>query len=233
MLAAALALVLGAGWFAATHFAMSTDTAQLIAPTTEWRRDEIALDTGFPANRDLIAVVVDGATPEAAEIAAATLSQRLSADPAHFRSVRRPDATPFLRHNGLLLGTTADVRATTSQLIAAQPFLGPLAADPSLRGVMASLSTVLTGIANGSAKFTDVAKPVAALGTAFDAVATGRPAAFSWIDLFDSGAGRLRPPRQIQTSSLRCAAMRSSAARPSAWMPSSLLSSILMRRHAS
>ena len=195
VIAAALVVVLAAGWFAATNFAMSTDTAQLIAPTVDWRRDEIALDTGFPANRDLIAVVVDGATPEAAEIAAAALARRLTRDTAHFRSVRRPDATPFLRQNGLLLGTTADVRATTAALIAAQPFLGPLASDPSLRGVMTSLSTVLTGVTGGTATLGDVAKPVAALGIAFDAVAAGKPATFSWIDLF-AGSGQLTAPRR-------------------------------------
>ncbi len=75
---------------------MSTDTAQLIAPTVDWRRDEIALDTGFPANRDLIAVVVDGATPEAAEIAAATLAAPAGARPRAFphRPPSRRDAVP-------------------------------------------------------------------------------------------------------------------------------------------
>ncbi|MGI4877713.1 MAG: hypothetical protein ACRYG4_09535, partial [Janthinobacterium lividum] len=192
----ALAVVLGAGWFASAHFAMNTDTATLIAPTVDWRRDEIAVDTAFPQNRDLIAVVVDGATPEAAEIAAAALAKRLAADTVHFETVRRPDATPFLQRNGLLLGTTEEVRSTTAALIASQPFLGPLAADPSLRGVMTSLSTVLTGVGAGTAKLSDISKPVAALGTALDAVAGGRPATFSWIDLFDAGSGKLAPPRR-------------------------------------
>ena len=196
VIAVALAIVLAAGWFAAGHFAMNTDTATLIAPTVDWRRDEIAVDTAFPQNRDLIAVVIDGATPEAAEIAAAALATRLAGDHAHFLTVRRPDATPFLRRNGLLLGSTEEVRATTAALIAAQPFLGPLAADPSLRGVMTSLSTVLSGVEGGTAKLADIAKPVAALGTALDAVAAGKPATFSWIDLFDAGGGRLTPPRR-------------------------------------
>jgi len=196
VIAVALAVVLAAGWFAAGHFAMNTDTATLIAPTVDWRRDEIAVDTAFPQNRDLIAVVVDGATPEAAEIAAAALAKRLATDPAHFQSVRRPDATPFLQRNGLLLGSTEEVRATTAALIAAQPFLGPLAADPTLRGVMTSLSTVLSGVEGGTAKLSDIARPVAALGHALDAVADGRPATFSWIDLFDAGSGKLTPPRR-------------------------------------
>jgi hypothetical protein len=45
VIAVALAIVLAAGWFAAGHFAMNTDTATLIAPTVDWRRDEIAVDT--------------------------------------------------------------------------------------------------------------------------------------------------------------------------------------------
>ncbi len=196
VVAVALAVVIAAGWFAAGHFAMNTDTATLIAPTVDWRRDEIAVDTAFPQNRDLIAVVVDGATPETAEIAASSLATRLAADPTHFQSVRRPDATPFLRRNGVLLGSTAEVRATAAALIVAQPFLGPLAADPSVRGVMTSLSTVLGGVEGGTATLADIAKPVAALGIALDAVAGGRPATFSWIDLFDAGSDTLSPPRR-------------------------------------
>ena len=61
---------------------------------------------------------------------------------------------------------------------------------------MTSLSTVLTGVGNGSARLADVDRPVAALGTALAAVAAGKPATFSWIDLFDSGSGKLKPPRR-------------------------------------
>ena len=195
VVALALAIVGLAAWFAATHFAMSTDTAQLIAPGVDWRRDEIAVDSAFPQNNDLIAVIVDGATPEAAEIAAAALAARLSGDHRHFRTLRRPDATPFFQRNGIMLGSTGDVAKTMAALIQAQPLLGPLAADPSLRGIMTSLSAELSGIAAGSVRLSDIARPVAALGTALDAVAAGKPASFSWINLLDTG-GKLTPPRR-------------------------------------
>ncbi|WP_419816976.1 MMPL family transporter [Glacieibacterium sp.] len=193
---AALLLCLGAGWFAASHFDMTTDTAELIAPGVDWRRDEARIDAAFPQNRDLTVVVIDGATPEAAERAAATLSARLVRDKAHFRSVRRPDAGEFFARNGLLFGTPAEVADTTAQLIAAQPFLGPLAADPSVRGVMTSLSTVLTGVDNGSAKLGDIAKPIAALDDGLGKVAAGKPAQFSWIALFGTGKGALAAPKR-------------------------------------
>ncbi len=48
------------------------------------------------------------------------------------------------------------MQATTQQLFKAQPFLGAMAADPSLRGVMDSLSTVLLGVSAGQAKLSDV-----------------------------------------------------------------------------
>ena len=194
VIVAALLLCLGAGWFAASHFDMTTDTAELIAPGVDWRRDEAAIDAAFPQNRDLTVVVVDGATPEAAEGAARALAASLSRDKAHFRSVRRPDAGAFFVQNGLLFGSTAEVADTTAQLIAAQPFLGPLAADPSLRGVMSSLSTVLTGVESGSAKLSDIAKPVAALNEGLGAVAAGRRTHFSWIGLFGTGKGALAAP---------------------------------------
>ena len=36
-----------------------------------------------------------------------------------------------------------------AQLIKVEPFLGPLAADPSLRGLMGTLSTALQGVNSG------------------------------------------------------------------------------------
>ena len=191
---AALVLLLAALAYTATHFAMTTDTAALIAPTVDWRRDEAVIDQGFPQGRDLIAVVVDGTTPEAAELAAAALAARLATDKAHFIAVRRPDATPFLQREGLMLGSVDDVRVATTALIEAQPFLGPLAADPSLRGVMTSLSTVLTGVEQKTTTLATVARPVAALGVALDRMERGQPVTFSWSQLFDHGSGAMQPP---------------------------------------
>ena len=46
--------------------------------------------------------MIDAKEPEEAEATAAALAETLAADPAHFLSVRRPDASPFLQQEGLL-----------------------------------------------------------------------------------------------------------------------------------
>ncbi|HWL48013.1 MAG TPA: MMPL family transporter [Sphingomonadaceae bacterium] len=193
LLAAAL-LTLGAGLFSARHFAMNTDTSALIAADVPWRQGEQRFDAAFPGKGDIILAVIDGATPELAERAAADLSARLAADPAHFKRIERPDGGPFFATHGLLFASTGEVRDTTARMIEAQPFLGPLAADPSLRGVATALSTMLEGIGQGRATLDAIDPPIGALADALDARAAGKPAFFSWQRLFAGSGGALQPP---------------------------------------
>ncbi|MBP0446693.1 MMPL family transporter [Roseomonas sp. SSH11] len=192
-----LGLVLSAAalFYTTRHFAMTTDTAELISTDLEWRQREIAYGAAFPQKQDQIVAVIDGATAEIAEAAATRLTDALREQPALFRSVRRPDGGPFFDRNGLLLLPLEEVQATAEQLIRAQPFLGPLAADPSLRGVLGSLSTVLEGVARGQAGLRDIAPAASALAESFEAVLAGRPAFFSWRSLI---AGSPPGPRETR-----------------------------------
>src|ERR1700704_5449543 len=81
---AALALTLAAGWFTNAHFAMNTNSEKLISADVAWRQREIKFDALFPQQSNLILVVIDGATPELAESAAAALSAKLTGDPKLF-----------------------------------------------------------------------------------------------------------------------------------------------------
>ena len=186
----ALALALGAGFFTAAHFAMNTDSEQLISAKAGWRKREIAFDAKFPGQSNLIAVVIEGETPELAEAATASLSARIAADKTLFPSVRRPDGGAFFDHNGMLFLSLADVQATTQQLFKAQPFLGALAADPSLRGIMDSLSTALLGVTSGQAKLADLDAPIARFEDSFSAAANGQVKYLSWRSLISDA-----PPR--------------------------------------
>jgi hopanoid biosynthesis associated RND transporter like protein HpnN len=190
----ALAVTAGAILVAIGHFSMTTDTAELISPDVDWRKQEHAMDDAFPQLRDAMLIVVDGKTPELAEDAATRLSVRMSADPTHFRSVRRPDGGEFLSKEGLLFGSTAEVRDTTAALIKAQPLLGPLAADPSLRGVAGSISTMLDGVDNGAATLGQIRQPMRAIGEATEQSLAGRPDFFSWQRLFAASASGLDAP---------------------------------------
>jgi hopanoid biosynthesis associated RND transporter like protein HpnN len=198
-LAAALVLALAALVYAAGHFDMTSDTAKLISPKAEWRRHEQALDAAFPQNGDTTVVVVDGATPEIAEKAAADLTAALKPQTKLFADVRRPDGGPFFAREGLLFSSAADVRSTADQLVSAQPFLGPMAVDPSLRGVMTAVSTLAEGVTSGSTDLASVDKPLRALGAALADQARGKPTFFSWQAMVagDDGKGLKAPTRRF------------------------------------
>ncbi|WP_426955125.1 MMPL family transporter [Muricoccus radiodurans] len=192
ILLAALALV-----YAARHFAMTTDTAELISTDQAWRQRELAYAAAFPQQSDRVVAVLDGATPELAEAGAARLAAALAQQPAHIRTVRRPDGGPFFDRYGLLFLPVEAVQATTEQLIRAQPFLGPLAADPSLRGVLTALSTVLAGVETGQATLGQVEPALRALATPIEAAVSGRPAFFSWRALFTGTAPTAQETRRL------------------------------------
>lgn len=177
------------------HIAIDTDSAKLISEDVPWRKREAAFTAAFPQRADLIAVVVDGAMPELAEAAAAALSQQLSAQTAMFHAVWRPDGGPFFDRAGLLFESTAEVSQTTRQLIAAQPLLGTLAADPSLRGLMQALSLVLEGVRRDPPTLDAFAPPIAKLADAFEAIDAGQTPSFSWRSLI---AQRDPEPRELR-----------------------------------
>jgi len=212
----ALVLAAGAALYASRNFAMTTDTAELISPELGWRRGELDFDAAFPQQQDLIVAVVDGATPELAEAGAARLAEHLQGQPGLFRSVRRPDGGEFFARNGLMLLPLEEVQSTLDQLIAAQPFLGPLAADPSLRGVMGALDTVLLGVERGQASLADIERPLTGLADALTAVAEGRPAFFSWQNLIAGEPAGTRQTRQTRRFILAQPVLDYSALQPGA-----------------
>ena len=172
---------LGAGLYTALHFNMDTDSAKLISPKLPWRQREIRFDRLFPQRNNLILVVIDGATPERAEEAASLLAAKLGARKDLFPIVRRPDGGAYFEQNGLLFLSEEDVAATTNALIKAQPFLGTLASDPSLRGVMDSLSIALKGVARGDAKLADL--KLAGFADTLGEIASGGSAFLPWQSL--------------------------------------------------
>ena len=196
ILALSLALAAAAGWYAAGHFKMTTDTEQLISADLPWRQTGIAFEKAFPQLQDSTIAVIDGKTPELAEKGASALFDKLQARKDIALGVNRPDGGPFWDREGVLLLSTQEVQDTTAQLIKAQPFLGPIAADPSLRGVMNALQTAALGVNRGDAKLADIDKPVKSIGAAMQAAAAGQPAFFSWQSMLSgdksSGVGSKR-----------------------------------------
>jgi uncharacterized membrane protein YdfJ with MMPL/SSD domain len=135
LVALAGAVLAAAGTYAATHLGITTETDKMFAESLPWRQRELAFEAEFPQFTNLLVVVIDAKASEQADATAAALAEALSADKAHFTAVRRPDALPFLRKEGLLFLDTNQLEALLERMIDAQPFLGQLAKDPSARGL--------------------------------------------------------------------------------------------------
>jgi len=183
--------------YTASHFTVTTDTAKLISTDVSWWQNKAAFDTAFPQQNDLMVTVIDGATPELTALGAAQLAAKLSTRRDLFLTIKQPDGGPFFEKNGLLYLPLSDVESITGKLISAQPFLGTLAADPSLRGVMRSISTALQGVRDGQAKLEDLDALLRALAGALEQVVEQKPVYFSWRSFISSQAANARETRRF------------------------------------
>ena len=186
----ALMTVASAG-IAVHLFRINTDVERLIDPKEPWRQDEIAFEKAFPQRSNLIVAVIDGQTPEETEEAAASLTRALSERKNLIETVYRPDGGPFFDKNGLLLMPQAELEKTLEQLTQQQGLLGPLAADPSLRGIMRVLTLGARGVKSGDASLADLDKPMAQIDATLQKVLKGEPARLSWQALLANGETRV------------------------------------------
>jgi hopanoid biosynthesis associated RND transporter like protein HpnN len=177
------------------HVVISTDSKELMSSSLPWRQQEVMLDLAFPQRINRILAVIDAATPEAADDAADALVKELSPRLDVIRSIERVDGGEFFERNGILYLDLDEVRRNTADLISAQPFLGTLAADPTLRGVMRTISQSLEGVRLGRAKPDDLRPALAAIADALEALANGRTTAFSWRTLI---SGRAAKPSELR-----------------------------------
>ncbi len=112
VLVLAILVAIASGYYTATHFAINTNTNEFISERLLWRQNLIALDKAFPQRVDQIVLVIDGATPELAEAAVQSLTDKLKRHPDLYQSVVRPDGGPYFNQTALLFPPVADLRQT-------------------------------------------------------------------------------------------------------------------------
>ena len=174
-------LMLAAAAFDIARFSVNTDVEGLISENLPWHQRQLELAREFPQNG--ISVVVKAPTAENAEQATNQLALALAKDPKLFRKVGQPDSGAFFERNGLLFASLADVRKTAGGLTKAEPLIGTLARDPSLRGVMQALSLAAEGAQAGQTSLDQLQWPLSLADRTLSDVLAGRPATFSWQEL--------------------------------------------------
>ena len=182
-LAVAALLAVACLWLAGTRLGVTTDTGTLFSAALPWRQRAAVLERAFPRQQDLLVAVVSGATPEEAEETADAIAAAIEPDKAHFKSVDRPDNSPYLVRNGLLFLDVPTLTKLLDATIDAQPFLGQLAADPSLRGLMSALGLIAQGVEAGQTELGAFTPALAGFHAALSQAAAGRPEPLSWQKL--------------------------------------------------
>jgi hypothetical protein len=183
----ALAVTLGgllfailASLFAVSHLGVSTDTDLMFSPNLPWRQQAEELNKDFPQFNNLLVAVVDAKEPEEADATAAALADAVAKDHAHFNTVRRPDASPFLHREGLLFLDTKQLSDLMDRTIDAQPFLGQLVADPTARGLFSALSLLGMGVQKGEVDLSPYLASLRAFNQSMVDALGGHPQPLSW-----------------------------------------------------
>jgi hopanoid biosynthesis associated RND transporter like protein HpnN len=195
--ATTLATVALIGVLTVRHLAIDSDTAKLFSPELPWRQAELRLDHEFPQYIALLVIVIDADTPDQAQDAATLLTRRLAARPELFRNVRQPAGSSFFREDGLLFLPRAQVQDIADEMIAAQPMLGTLAADPSTRGVLNALELLTQGPLQAGTAIQQLDAPFSAATQAIDSALAGNYRPLSWQTLLNKGSVSPSQLRQL------------------------------------
>src|SRR6202050_4332959 len=195
VIAAFLIAAIVAGGYVARHIAINTDSDKLLSSSLPWRQQEIKLNALFPQRADLSVAVIDGTTPEGADEAANALATALAPQTNLFRNISRPDGGEFFARDGVLFLSVDDLRQNMDQLIKAEPFLGTLALDPTLRGILGAISQSLEGVRLKKTTLEDIKPAVAAIADALERIEQGQHPAFSWRRLI---SGRAPDPSDLR-----------------------------------
>ncbi|TAN58087.1 MAG: hypothetical protein EPN20_16775, partial [Magnetospirillum sp.] len=194
VIAVVASVLLGA--YAATHLTLDTDESKLISADLPFRQAERTIDGAFPQSTDRLVVVLDGPTPELAEEAVERLQAALTEGRGLIHRADRPSEEMFFRRHGLLFLSPAELTELSDKLIQAQPMLGAVARDPSLRGLLSSVELILQGVAHDQAKPEDIEPLIAQLDAAAALIAEGKAAPpADWQSMMAGGPTRDTPRR--------------------------------------
>ncbi|MBV8775663.1 MAG: MMPL family transporter, partial [Alphaproteobacteria bacterium] len=105
------------------------------------------------------------------------------------------DGGPFFDRNGLLYLSVGELDSLSQQLVAAQPLIGSLSADPSLRGLFDTLKLFVDGAARGDFAIDKLDPTLVKIADVVDSVVAGRPENLSWQQVL---TGTKPEPRELR-----------------------------------
>ena len=138
-----LSLSAGSLYYTINNLGINTDTTQMLAAGLPFQQVRQQVKETFPQDSDTVLLVLDAGTSEQAKTAVLDLGQRLSAAKGSVQSLYIPGEGRFFDRQGLLFLEEDDLDALATHLAQAQPFIGRLAEDYSLAGLLSILSNAI------------------------------------------------------------------------------------------
>jgi hopanoid biosynthesis associated RND transporter like protein HpnN len=198
-LVAAISVILAAASIAlaATRLGVTTDLNGLFSQSLPWKQREAALKADFPQFTGLIVAVIDARIPEEADATANGLAAALARDPTHFRLVRQPESSTYFNQEGLLFLPLPQLQDVLDRTVDAAPFLGPLANDPSARGLFGALSLVAIAIRHNQPPPPAFDPALRQFHQTLAQAESGHASPMSWQTLLAGPATQLAGPNRI------------------------------------
>jgi hopanoid biosynthesis associated RND transporter like protein HpnN len=164
------------------HFKIDTELTEMISDKLPYRKLEREFQRAFPQLANTIVVVIDAETPEAARFERKRMAERLKREVGLFKRIYLPGGGEFFEKNGLLYLSVNDLQELADNLAEAQPLIGFISRDLSLRGLFSVLEKILS--LEGNREQRERLVPLFdRLSKAFESAASNRPYQLSWQEL--------------------------------------------------
>ncbi|MCK9621136.1 MAG: MMPL family transporter [Methylobacter sp.] len=126
------------------HLSIDTDTTKILSEDLPFQQDRKRFIEAFPQDDQAILVVVDAKTPEQTTQALNYLGTRFRNEKQQIQSVYIPGAGEFFDRHGLLYLDLNEVEELAAGLTKAQPFIGTLSKDNSLKSLLDVIALAIT-----------------------------------------------------------------------------------------
>ena len=136
-------------YYTVNNLGVNTDTSTLLSQDLPFQKNRIRWENAFPQDAATIIFVVEAPTAEQTSIAANILAKRIAENKQLFEYVYIPDDNAFLKQQGLLYLTPDKLENLSAKLIDAQPFIGYLAQNYHLQGLLEILGKALDNTDSG------------------------------------------------------------------------------------
>ena len=182
ILLVSLLVTAGVVIYTVNHFRIDTELTDMISDKLPYRKLEKEFQNAFPQFNDTIVIVIDADTPETARLQREKLTERLKKETGLFKGIYAPGSGEFFERNGLLYLSVKDLEGLSENLATAQPLLGLISKDLTVRGLFSVLERIVSQ--GGDIEQKEKLVPFFDhLAQTVESSASNRPRPLSWQEL--------------------------------------------------